>query len=216
DLEDVLDQLTAGLQCTLFLRNRRRQGGPEHAEKEDIRERDAGQDQPGDHRGGKDGAHRFGHDVGQQYQDEARRYDLAEGARAADDAASQRLAVIALEKDRQRQQTERDNGGPDDAGRGAHQHANQNDGKSHSAWKGATQESDDVEQIFGQARSLQHYAHEHEERHGQKRVVGGDTVDSERYQVEQRHPEAEITEGESRDEQRNCNRHADEQHANEG
>ena len=57
--------------------------------------------------------------------------------------------------------------------------------------------ADHLHQVLGQPRFLQHHAHEHEQRHGDQRVVGDDAEDAVRQQVEQQRAEAELAEHEA-------------------
>ena len=75
--------------------------------------------------------------------------------------------------------------------------------------------ADHLHQVFGQPRFLQHHAHEHEQRHGDQRVVGHHAEDAVRQQVEQQRAEAEIAEhqagGRERQRDRNARHQQDEE-----
>ena len=171
--------------------------GPHDAEDQDINAVDAGQHQARDHRGGEQRADRLIEDVGEQDQDQARRDDLAERAGGADDAAGQPLVVAAPQHAGQRQQAERHHGGADDAGGRAHQHADQDDADAEPAAQRAGGVADHVHQVLGQPGSLQHHAHEDEQRDREQRRIGDDAEDAVRQQIEQQRAEAEIAEHEA-------------------
>ena len=109
-----------------------------------------------------------------------------------------RLVVAAPQQGRQREQAERDDGGADDAGGRAHQHADQDDADAHAAAQAAGEMADHVHQVFGELGFLQHHAHEDEQRDGEQRVVGRHAEDARRQQVEQQRAEAEIAEDTAR------------------
>ena len=138
-----------------------------------------------------------------------------ERARGADRAARDLRVVAAPQQRRQRQQPERDHGGADDAGGGAHQHADADDAERHAAAQAARQMADHVEQVIGEARLLEHHAHEDEERDREPLVVGDDAVDARRQQVEQRLAEAEKAEDEAARGERDADRHAGHQQREE-
>ena len=133
----------------------------------------------------------------------------------ADDAAGEPLVVAAPQQGRQRQQSERHDRGADDAGRGAHQHADQDDADAEPAAQAAGGVRDHLHQVFGQPRFLEHHPHEHEQRHRDQRVVGDDAEDAVRQQVEQQRSEAEIAEHEAgggeRERDRNARHQQDEE-----
>ena len=104
---------------------------------EQVDDVDRRQHQAGNHRGCEQRADREVEDVGEQDQDQARRDDLAERARGADDAAGEPVVVAAPQQCRQRQQSERHDRGADDAGGGAHQHAHQDDADAKPAAQAA-------------------------------------------------------------------------------
>ena len=75
--------------------------------------------------------------------------------------------------------------------------------------------ADDVEQVLGEARLLEHHAHEDEERDRQPLVVGDDAVDARRQQMEERLAEAEEAEDEAARGERDADRDAGHQHREE-
>ena len=93
--------------------------------------------------------------------------------------------VAAPQHAGQRQQAERHDGGADDAGGRAHQHADEDDADAEPAAQRAGGEPDHVHQLFGELGFLQHHAHEHEQRNGEQRVIGHHAEDAVRQQVEQ-------------------------------
>ena len=214
-LEHTQPQFGARHRVALGLRHRRHRVRAHHAVDHDVDAVQRGQHQPGHHRRREQRAHRQLHDVRQQDQHQARRDDLAQRARGADRAAGDRRVVAAPQQRGQRQQPERDHGGADDAGGGAHQHAHADDAQRHAAAQAAGQVADHVEQVFGQARLLQHHAHEHEQRDRQPLVVGHHAVDARRQQVEQRLAEADEAEHEAARRQRDAHRHAGHQQREE-
>ena len=187
-----LEQLLAGHRLPLVQRHRRHHVGPHHAEQQQVDAEDPRQNEARNQRGGEQRTDRLAKDVGQQDQDGAGRDDLAERTRGADGAACGRQVIAAPHQGRQRDEAERDDGGADDAGGGAHQHADQDDADAHAAAQPAGQVADHVHQVVGDLGLLQHHAHEHEQRDGDQRVVGGHAVDACRQQIEQAGAEAEI------------------------
>ena len=153
-------------------------------------------------------ADRFVEDVGEQDQDQARRDDLPERAGCADRPAGKPLVVAAPQQRRQRQQPERHHGRADDAGRRAHQHADNNDADAEAAAQLAGGMRDHLHQVFGQPRFFQHHAHEHEQRHGDQRVVRDHAEDAVGQQIEQQRAEADVAEHEAGGRQRQRDRNA--------
>ena len=211
DAQRGLEQLLAGHGLTLVQRDRRHHVRTHHAEHQQVDAEDRRQHEAGDQRGREQRADRLAEDVGQQDQDGAGRDDLAERARRADRAARGRQVIAAPHQGRQRDEAERDDGGADDAGGGAHQHADQDDADAHAAAQTAGQMADDVHQVVGDLGFLQHHAHEHEQRDGDQRVVGGHAVDARRQQIEQAGAEAEIAPEQPADGEREGHRHTDRQ-----
>ena len=86
--------------------------------------------------------------------------------------------VAVAQHDRQRDQAHRDHRSRHHAGGGREQGADEHDGVGEAAADGAEQLPDGVEQILRHAGSLQHQAHEGEERDREQRVVVHHAVDA--------------------------------------
>ena len=211
DAQELARQLAAGNEVALLLRHRRHHVGPEDAEPENVDDVDARQHQAWDHRGGEQRADRFVEDVGEQDQDQARRDDLAQRAGGADDAAGQALVVATPQQRRQSEQAERYDRGADDAGGGAHEHADDDDADTEPATQVSGRMRDHVHQIFGELGFLQHHAHEDEQRHGDQRVVRHHAEDAAWKQIEQQRAEADIAKYQTGRRQRQSNRDARQQ-----
>ena len=175
-----------------------------------------GQQHRGHDRGGEQLAHRLAHDVGQQDDQEARRNDLPERARGADRAARQRRVIAAREQFRQRDQPDGHHGRPDDAGRGPHEHPDDDDGDRHPAGPVAGQMPHHVDRALGDARLLQQHAHEDEQRDRQQRVVGDHAEDAGRQQVEDHVAQADQAEDDAGRGNREGDRHAGEDQHQQG
>ncbi len=98
----------------------------------------------------------------------------------------------------QREQTERDHGRADNAGRGAEQHADEHDADAEAAAHRARQMPDHLHQVFRELRLFQHHAHEHEQRNGEQSRIGDDAENAAGKQIEQQAAEAEIPEDKTR------------------
>ena len=104
--------------------------------------------------------------VAEQDQHDGGRNDLAQRARGGDRAGGELGRIATFEHGRQGQQAHRHHGGADNAGRGRQQRADNDDGYAQPAAHGAKQGPHRFEQFLGNARFLQHHAHEDEERNG--------------------------------------------------
>ena len=100
------------------------------------------------------------------------RNDLAERTGRRDAAAGERRRIAVPQHRRQRHQPHGDDGGPDDAGGGGEQRADQRDRERQPAVHPPEQAAHRFQQVFRDARALQHHAHEDEQRHGDQHLVG--------------------------------------------
>ena len=215
DAQRRLEQVAAGHGFPLRQVDGRHHVGPDDAEQKQVDAEDRRQHEARDQGRGEQRADRLAEDVGQQDQDGAGRDDLAERAGGTDGAAGGGQVIAPAHQGRQRDQSQRDDGGADDACGGAHQHADQNDADPHAAAQAARQVADDVHQVVGDLGLLQHAAHEHEQRDGDQGVVGGHAVDAGGQQVEQAGAEAEVTPEQPAHGQRQRYRQADRQQPEE-
>ena len=126
--------------------DRQHEARDEHAE-QDVADRGVGD------RADDDGEHR-------------RRDDGAERAAGADRAADQALGVVVLQHGRDREQADHRLGGADDAAGRREDHAHDDGADRQAAGNASRPHVDGIEQARGDARRLEHGAHEDEERHG--------------------------------------------------
>ena len=212
---ELAPQVAAAEQVAFFLRHRRHQVRAHHAEDEEIDDVDTGQHQARDHGRREQRPDRFIENVGEQDENEARRDNLAERARGADHSAGEALVVAAPQQRRQGEQAERHHGRADDASGRAHQHADHDDADAEPAAQVAGGVRDHLHQIFGQPRLFEHHAHEHEQWHGDQRVVGHHAEDTVGQQIEQAGTEADIAENQSGGGERESHRNAGHQKSEE-
>ena len=168
--DDTDGELEPGIGAE-FLGQRRRRIGEDHRHADDIGEIEAGEDEPRNHRAGIHVADRAAELVGHDDEHEAWRDDLCQRSGSRDDAGGQTPVVAVAQHDGQRDEPHGDDRGGDDAGGGGKQGADDHHGKRQAAAHRPEKLADGVEQLFRHARSLQHQAHEGEERHGKQRVV---------------------------------------------
>jgi hypothetical protein len=112
-----------------------------------------------------------------------------EGAGGGEGAGSDRRVVAATQHRRQCQQAHGDHGGADDTGAGRKQRADHADRNRQAATHGAEQPRHRFQQVFGDARFLQHHPHEDEQRYRQHRLVVHDAEDAVRQRVQITHVE---------------------------
>jgi hypothetical protein len=105
---------------------------------------------------------------------------------------------------RQHDQAHSHRSGANDAGRRRKQRADDDGGKSETTTPRAEQPAHALEQVLGDARLLQHHAHEHEQRNRQQHRVCDDAVDA----VGQRAENAEAHDAEKMPERGKGERHA--------
>ena len=183
----------------------RKQGGQPHVESVKPHQHQAGNQRPGEQVADGDGLGRkhalrqlrlavgVGEHVAEQHQGDGRRNDLPQGAGGADGAGGE-LRVIALPQQvGQRHQAQGHHRGADDAGARRHQPAHQDDAKAKAAGQPRQQFGEGVQQLLGDAGLLQHHAHEHEQGHGDERLVAHDAEDARRQKAE--HLQVEQAEG---------------------
>ena len=127
--------------------------------------------------------------VGHHDQHQRRRDDLRQRARGGDDAGRHPAVVAVAQHDRQRDQAHRDHGRRHHAGGRRQQRADEDDGVGKAAADGAEQLADGVEQILRHAGSLQHQAHEGEERDREQGVVVHHAVDAFGQRLQEVRPE---------------------------
>ncbi len=130
-----------------------------------------------------------GHHIAEQDQDDRGWNDLTEGAGGGEGAGSDRRVVAATQHGRQCQQAHSDHGGADDTGAGRKQRADHADRNRQAATHGAEQPRHRFQQVFGDARFLQHHPHEDEQRYRQHRLVVHDAEDAVRQRVQITHVE---------------------------
>ena len=88
------------------------------------------------------------------------------------------LRIVVAQHCRQRNQTHRDHGGTEDAGRRRQQGADEDHRNPEAARHGAEQLRHRHEQVFGDLRALQHDAHEYEQRNRNQGIAFDLPVDA--------------------------------------
>ena len=122
--------------------------------------------------------------VAEQHQHGRGRHDLRQRRGRRDGAGGEPRIVAVPQHGRQRDQADGDDGRADHAGGGGEQHADDDDGKGEPAAQAAEQPAHALEQLLGDARLLEHHAHEDEHRDGQKHLVGHDAENALRQRAE--------------------------------
>ena len=115
--------------------------------------------------------------VGEHHQDDARRNDLAQGARGGDHAGGQRAVVARPQHHGQGDQSHRRHRGGDHAGGGGEQCPDQDHRQREAAADAPQQLPHRHQQAFSDARALEHRPHEDEGRNRQQREVAHDPED---------------------------------------
>ena len=202
----------------LRLRDRRAQMGLPVPEDEQVDDVEADEDEARKESADIEVSHRDAHDVAQEHEDDARRDDLAEGARGADGSADQLLLVAAPDHGRERHQAHRDHAGSDDAGRRGQDRADDHDRDGDAAFQPSEEQCHRLEQFLGNPRFLERHPHEDEQGHREEREVGHRPPDPQRQQVEEREAEPDQTEEHAGEGEAERDREAEEQedqHPNE-
>ena len=192
-------------------RDRRHGGGPQNRDRDEKQEIEQHQRQPRHERAGEQvadrnrlrredalgelrGLKRIVELVAEQHQHGRGRQDLRERRGRRHRAGGEALVVAVAQHRRQRDQRDGDDGGADHALGGGEQHADQHDRDAEAAGQRAEQPAHRFEQILGDARALQHHAHEDEQRDREQHRVGHHAEDALRQRVE----EAEVHRAERR------------------
>ena len=171
---------------------------------------DAGQQEPGPERGGvkvrdRDAEHRSHHD-----QHHRGRNQNAERAARGDGAGGEPAVVAGLDHDRRGHDAEHRHCGADDAGRHREHGRGQDDDQIERAADRREQETEGREQPLHQSGLLGDEAHEYEQRHRGEQLFLHQPDDLEIGEVEDRAAHAEIAEHQREEQQREGDRHADE------
>ena len=124
--------------------------------------------------------------VAEQHQHRRRREDLRQRRGRRDRAGGKRLVVAVPQHGRQHDQAHRHRRSADDAFGGGEQHADEDHRNAKAARQRAEQPAHGFQQILGDARALQHHAHEDEERDGEQHVVGHDAENALRQRAKER------------------------------
>ena len=139
--------------------------------------------------------------VTQQYEDDRRRDDLAEGSRRTDRAGRHSRVVAAPQHDRQGQQAHGDHGRADDSRARREQCAHHDHGYGEPPPDPAEELSERVEQVVCDAGTFQHQTHEHEQGDRDQRLVVHHAEDPARQGLEIGHVEDAEDRTEAREDQ---------------
>ncbi len=124
--------------------------------------------------------------VAEQHQHRRGRKDLRQRRGRRDRAGREPLVVAEAQHRRQHDQAHGHRGGADDAFCRSQQHADDRDRDAEAAGQRAEQPAHGLQQLFGNARALEHHAHEDEQRNRQQHIVGHDAEDALRQRAKER------------------------------
>ena len=99
-------------------------------------------------------------------------------------ACGQSWIVALSQQVGQRHQPQGHHRGADDAGARGHQGTHEDHAQPQPAGQTAEQPGQGAQQLFGDARALEHCTHEDEQRHGDERLIGHDAVQPPRQKAE--------------------------------